>query len=93
MHSEDVRQFLPRARASGDGRVLETICLETICLGNSFVDENMLSAGRRSAAQRIAALIVILYNIADALGLSLVHANKTLGRLRRLGCTRRPIEP
>jgi hypothetical protein len=30
-------------------------------------------------------LIVILCNIADALGLSLVHTNKTLGRLRCLG--------
>jgi CRP-like cAMP-binding protein len=72
----------------------------------SRVDENLLSAGRRSAAERIAALIVILYkradalglvadrtfafplnqqHIADALGLSLVHTNKTLARLRRMG--------
>jgi CRP-like cAMP-binding protein len=70
------------------------------------VDENLLSVGRRSAAERIAALIVILYrradalglvadgtfafplsqqHIADALGLSLVHTNKTLARLRRMG--------
>ncbi len=72
----------------------------------SRVDENLLSAGRRSAAERVAALILILYrradalglaedrtftfplsqqHIADALGLSLVHTNKTLARLRRMG--------
>jgi CRP-like cAMP-binding protein len=72
----------------------------------SYVDENLLSAGQRSAAERMAALIVILYrradalglvadrtfafplsqqHIADALGLSLVHTNKTLARLRRMG--------
>ena len=72
----------------------------------SHVDENLLSTGRRTAAERIAALIVILYkradalglvadktfvfplsqqHIADALGLSLVHTNKTLARLRRMG--------
>src|ERR1700689_4829619 len=72
----------------------------------SHVDENLTSAGRRSAAERTAALIVMLYkrakalglvvddtflfpltqqHIADALGLSLVHTNKTLARLRKLG--------
>jgi CRP-like cAMP-binding protein len=72
----------------------------------SYVDENLTSAGRRTAAERTAALIVMLYkrakalglvsgetfafpltqqHIADALGLSLVHTNKTLARLRRLG--------
>jgi CRP-like cAMP-binding protein len=71
-----------------------------------FVDENLTSVGRRSAAERVAALIVMLYkrakalglvidesfafpltqqHIADALGLSLVHTNKTLARLRRMG--------
>jgi CRP-like cAMP-binding protein len=70
------------------------------------VDENLLSAGRRTATERTAALIVMLYkrakalglvtgetflfplsqqHIADALGLSLVHTNKTLARLRRMG--------
>jgi CRP-like cAMP-binding protein len=72
----------------------------------SHVDENLTSAGRRTAIERTAALIVMLYkrakalglvveetflfpltqqHIADALGLSLVHTNKTLARLRRLG--------
>jgi CRP-like cAMP-binding protein len=72
----------------------------------SHVDENLTSAGRRTAAERTAALIVMLYkrakalglvtedtfdfpltqqHIADALGLSLVHTNKTLARLRRMG--------
>jgi CRP-like cAMP-binding protein len=71
-----------------------------------YVDENLLSAGRRTATERTAALIVMLYkraralglvtgetflfplsqqHIADALGLSLVHTNKTLARLRRMG--------
>jgi CRP-like cAMP-binding protein len=71
-----------------------------------YVDENLTSAGRRSATERTAALIIMLYkranalglvneatfafpltqqHIADALGLSLVHTNKTLARLRRLG--------
>jgi CRP-like cAMP-binding protein len=70
------------------------------------VDENLMSAGRRTALERTAALIVMLYkrakalglvvddtflfpltqqHIADALGLSLVHTNKTLARLRRMG--------
>jgi CRP-like cAMP-binding protein len=70
------------------------------------VDENLTSAGRRTAVERTAALIVMLYkrakalglvtdetflfpltqqHIADALGLSLVHTNKTLARLRRSG--------
>src|ERR1700691_5622250 len=70
------------------------------------VDENLTSAGRRSATERVAALIVMLYkraealglvvedtflfpltqqHIADALGLSLVHTNKTLARLRKMG--------
>ena len=72
----------------------------------SYVDENLTSAGRRTATERTAALIVMLYkrakalglvveetflfpltqqHIADALGLSLVHTNKTLARLRRMG--------
>ena len=72
----------------------------------SHVDDNLTSAGRRSATERTAALIIMLYkrakalglvenetfafpltqqHIADALGLSLVHTNKTLARLRRLG--------
>ncbi len=78
----------------------------------SYVDENLTSAGRRTATERTAALIVMLYkraralglvtddtfefpltqqHIADVLGLSLVHTNKTLARLRRLGMfTRAP---
>jgi len=64
----------------------------------SIVDENLTSAGRRTATERVAALIVGLYkraksltqqHIADALGLSLVHTNKTLARLRRLGMYKR----
>jgi CRP-like cAMP-binding protein len=72
----------------------------------SYVDENLTSAGRRSAIERTAALILVLYkraralglvvddtfafpltqqHIADALGLSLVHTNKTLARLKRMG--------
>src|ERR1700692_1910757 len=72
----------------------------------SLVDENLTSAGRRTATERTAALIVMLYkrakalglvvedtflfpltqqHIADALGLSLVHTNKTLARLRKMG--------
>jgi CRP-like cAMP-binding protein len=72
----------------------------------SVVDGNLTSVGRRTAAERVAALIVMLYkranalglvtdetfafpltqqHIADALGLSLVHTNKTLARLRRSG--------
>ena len=72
----------------------------------SHVDENLTSAGRRTAVERTAALIVMLYkrakalglvvedtfmfpltqqHIADALGLSLVHTNKTLARLRKMG--------
>jgi CRP-like cAMP-binding protein len=72
----------------------------------SYVDENLTSAGRRTATERTAALIIMLYkrakalglttaetfafpltqqHIADALGLSLVHTNKTLSRLRRMG--------
>ena len=71
-----------------------------------YVDENLTSVGRRKAEERVAALIILLYkranalglvsegtfvfpltqqHIADALGLSLVHTNKTLARLRRLG--------
>ena len=67
------------------------------------------SAGRRTATERTAALIVMLYkrakalglvngemflfpltqqHIADALGLSLVHTNKTLARLRKMGMFR-----
>jgi hypothetical protein len=46
--------------------------------------------GPTQCGQHIAALIVILYNIADALGLSLVHANKTLARLRCLGMYTQP---
>ena len=76
----------------------------------SHVDENLTSAGRRTAIERTAALIVMLYkrakalglvveetflfpltqqHIADALGLSLVHTNKTLARLRRMGMFKR----
>jgi CRP-like cAMP-binding protein len=72
----------------------------------SLVDGNLTSVGRRNAAERVAALIVMLYkranalglvtdetfafpltqqHIADALGMSLVHTNKTLARLRRSG--------
>ncbi len=72
----------------------------------SVVDGNLTSVGRRTAAERVAALIVMLYkrakalglvtdetfafpltqqHIADALGMSLVHTNKTLARLRRSG--------
>lgn len=72
----------------------------------SIVDEHLTSVGRRTAIERVAALIVMLYkraralglatadsfdfpltqqHIADTLGLSLVHTNKTLARLRRMG--------
>jgi CRP-like cAMP-binding protein len=77
----------------------------------SVVDGNLISVGRRNAAERVAALIVMLYkradalglvtdetfafpltqqHIADALGMSLVHTNKTLARLRRSGMFTRP---
>lgn len=72
----------------------------------SLVDSNLTSVGQRSAASRIAALVIMLYRradalglvsggsfrfplsqqqLADALGLSLVHTSKTWSKLRRAG--------
>lgn len=72
----------------------------------AYVDENLLSAGRRNAEERIAALMMMLFkraaalglapggraefpltqqHIADAVGLSLVHTNKTMRKLYRMG--------
>jgi CRP-like cAMP-binding protein len=101
--------LLPRQRVWDLFGRMPALAFDVTWLGareESYVDENLLSAGRRNAAERIAALIVILYrranalglvadrtfafplsqqHLADALGLSLVHTNKTLARLRRMG--------
>jgi CRP-like cAMP-binding protein len=101
--------LLPRHKIWGLFGQMPELAFDVTWLGSheeSYVDENLMSVGRRSAAERIAALIVLLYkranalglvadgtftfplsqqHIADALGLSLVHTNKTLARLRRLG--------
>jgi CRP-like cAMP-binding protein len=101
--------LLPRQRVWDLFGQMPALAFDVTWLGareESYVDENLLSAGRRNAAERIAALIVILYrradalglvadrtfafplsqqHLADALGLSLVHTNKTLARLRRMG--------
>jgi CRP-like cAMP-binding protein len=101
--------LLPRQRVWDLFGQMPALAFDVTWLGareESYVDENLLSVGRRNAAERIAALIVILYrradalglvadrtfafplsqqHVADALGLSLVHTNKTLARLRRMG--------
>ncbi len=101
--------LLPRRRVWSFFGEMPGLAFDVAWLGSreeSHVDGNLTSAGRRTATERAAALIVMLYkradalglvsddtfafpltqqHIADALGLSLVHTNKTLGRLRRLG--------
>jgi CRP-like cAMP-binding protein len=100
---------LPRRKVWAFFGEMPDLAYDVTWLGSreeSHVDENLTSAGRRTAAERTAALIVMLYkranalglvtadtfafpltqqHIADALGLSLVHTNKTLARLRRMG--------
>ncbi len=101
--------LLPRRKVWALFGEMPGLAFDVTWLGSreeGYVDENLMSAGRRSAAERTAALIIMLYkranalglivkgtfdfpltqqHIADALGLSLVHTNKTLARLRRLG--------
>jgi len=101
--------LLPRRKVWTLFDVMPGLAFDVAWLGSreeGYVDENLTSVGRRSAAERTAALIIMLYkranalglvseatfafpltqqHIADALGLSLVHTNKTLARLRRLG--------
>ncbi len=101
--------LLPRRRVWSFFGEMPGLAFDVAWLGSreeSHVDGNLTSAGRRTATERAAALIVMIYkradalglvsddtfafpltqqHIADALGLSLVHTNKTLGRLRRLG--------
>jgi CRP-like cAMP-binding protein len=101
--------LLPRRKVWALFGEMPGLAFDVAWLGSreeSYVDENLTSAGRRTAAERTAALIIMLYkrakalglvsdgtfvfpltqqHIADALGMSLVHTNKTLGRLRRLG--------
>jgi CRP-like cAMP-binding protein len=101
--------LLPRRKVWALFGEMPGLAFDVAWLGSreeSHVDENLTSVGRRTAAERAAALIVILYkrakavglaaeetfefpltqqHIADALGLSLVHTNKTLARLRRMG--------
>jgi CRP-like cAMP-binding protein len=101
--------LLPRRKVWGLFGEMPGLAFDVAWLGSreeSYVDENLTSAGRRTASERTAALILMLYkrakalglvsnetfafpltqqHIADALGLSLVHTNKTLSRLRRLG--------
>jgi CRP-like cAMP-binding protein len=101
--------LLPRGKVWELFGQMPALAFDVTWLGareESRVDENLLSVGQRSATERIAALMVILYkradalglvtdgtfafplsqqHIADALGLSLVHTNKTLARLRRMG--------
>ena len=100
---------LPRRKVWALFEEMPNLAFDVTWLGSreeGFVDENLTSVGRRTAAERVAALIIILYkrakalglvanetfafpltqqHIADALGLSLVHTNKTLARLRRMG--------
>jgi CRP-like cAMP-binding protein len=101
--------LLPRRKVWALFGEMPGLAFDVAWLGSreeSHVDENLTSVGRRNAAERTAALIVMLYkrakavglvaedifefpltqqHIADALGLSLVHTNKTLARLRRMG--------
>lgn len=101
--------LLPRRKVWGLFGEMPGLAFDVAWLGSreeSHVDENLTSAGRRTATERTAALIVMLYkrakalglvvedtflfpltqqHIADALGLSLVHTNKTLARLRKMG--------
>jgi CRP-like cAMP-binding protein len=101
--------LLPRRKVWALFDQMPGLAFDVAWLGSreeGYVDENLTSVGRRSAAERAAALIIMLYkranalglvsngtfafpltqqHIADALGLSLVHTNKTLARLRRLG--------
>jgi CRP-like cAMP-binding protein len=101
--------LLPRRKVWALFGEMPGLAFDVAWLGSreeGYVDENLTSAGRRTAAERAAALIVMLYkrakalglvtgetflfpltqqHIADALGLSLVHTNKTLARLRRMG--------
>lgn len=105
--------LLPRRRVWSLFEQMPELAFDVAWLGaheESYVDENLISAGRRTAEERTAALIIMLYkradalglvaddtfvfpptqqHIADALGLSLVHTNKTLARLRRLGMVTR----
>jgi CRP-like cAMP-binding protein len=101
--------LLPRRKVWALFGEMPGLAFDVAWLGSreeGHVDENLTSAGRRTAIERTAALIVMLYkrakalglvtgetflfpltqqHIADALGLSLVHTNKTLARLRRMG--------
>jgi CRP-like cAMP-binding protein len=101
--------LLPRRKVWALFERMPGLAFDLAWLGSreeGYVDENLTGVGRRSAAERAAALIIMLYkraralglvtegafafpltqqHIADALGLSLVHTNKTLARLRRLG--------
>jgi CRP-like cAMP-binding protein len=101
--------LLPRRRVWALFGQVPGLAFDVAWLGSreeGFVDENLTSVGRRSAMERTAALIIMLYkranalglvsestfsfpltqqHVADALGLSLVHTNKTLARLRRMG--------
>ena len=101
--------LLPRRKVWALFGEMPALAFDVAWLGSreeSHVDENLTSAGRRTATERTAALIVMLYkrakalglvvddtflfpltqqHIADALGLSLVHTNKTLARLRKMG--------
>ena len=101
--------LLPRRKVWALFGEMPELAFDVAWLGSreeSHVDENLTSVGRRTAAERAAALIVMLYkrakaiglvaeeifefpltqqHIADALGLSLVHTNKTLAKLRRMG--------
>ncbi len=101
--------LLPRRKIWSFFGEMPGLAFDVAWLGSheeSHVDGNLTSVGRRTATERTAALIVMLYkraralglvaggtfafpltqqHIADALGLSLVHTNKTLARLRRLG--------
>jgi CRP-like cAMP-binding protein len=101
--------LLPRRKIWALFNEMPSLAFDIAWLGSreeSYVDENLTSAGRRTAAERTAALIIMLYkraralglssggtfafpltqqHIADALGMSLVHTNKTLARLRRMG--------
>src|ERR1700692_1656064 len=101
--------LLPRRKVWALFGEMPGLAFDVAWLGSreeGHVDENLTSAGRRTATERTAALIVMLYKrakalglvvkapflfrwtqqpIADALGLSLVHTNKTLARLRKMG--------
>ncbi len=101
--------LLPRRKVWSVFENMPELAFDVTWLGareESHVDEHLTSAGRRTASERIAALIIMLYkranalglvlngampfpltqqHIADTLGLSLVHTNKSLAKLRRLG--------